>query len=115
MGSAQSVSATLMREIGSLSITLDGLPTSSTVLLGIAGPDGLNTTRNAMTGTGFNLSDVTTGTYTVTPPTVKIHGKTYTAQPQSVVVNSGSTPATINIVYSGKATDLTPILMLLLD
>ena len=115
MGSAQSVSATLMREIGSLNITLDGLPASSTVLLGITGPGGLNTTHNSMTGTGFNLSDVSTGTYTVTPPTVKINGRTYTAPPQSVVVNSGSTPATINIVYSVKATDLTPILMLLLD
>ena len=75
----------------------------------------MNNTHNSMTGTGFNLSDVATGTYTVTPPTVKINGRTYTAPPQSVVVNSGSTPATINIVYSVKATDLTPILMLLLD
>jgi hypothetical protein len=67
-----------------------------------------------MTGTGFNLSDVPTGTYTVTPPAVTISGRNYAAPPQSAVVNFGTT-ATINVKYRVNAVDLTPILMLLLD
>ncbi len=114
MSSAQSVTANLMRQIGSLSVTLGGLPASSTALLAITGPDAYSTTHSTLTGTGFNLSDVPTGTYTVTPPNVIISGRTYTAPPQSAVVNFGTT-ATINVTYRVKAGDLTPILMLLLD
>ena len=96
---AASVSAQFTRQIGSLSVTLDGLPAGTTAALAITGPDGYNATQTVLTGTGVNLSDVVTGTYTVTPPTVTVSSSTYTASVQSATVTFGGT-ATINIVYT---------------
>ena len=102
MSSAQNVTAQFTRQIGSLSVTLGGLPSGSVVTLGIAGPDGYSTTRATLTGTGFNLSDVPTGTYTVTAPATTVNTTTYNAPSQSGVVSFGLT-TTINITYSSAA------------
>ena len=102
MSAAQSVTAQFTRQMGSLSVTLGGLPAGSSVNLGITGPDGFSTTNATLTGTGFNLSDVGTGTYTVTPPLTVIGGTTYSAPVQSVAVTFGAT-STINVIYSAPA------------
>jgi FG-GAP-like repeat/Divergent InlB B-repeat domain/FG-GAP repeat len=99
MSAAQSVTASFARDMGSLSVSLGGLPAGSSVTLGITGPDGYNALYTMTTGTGVTFSDVPTGTYTVTPPIATISGSTYSAPSQSAVVNAvGST--TINVTYS---------------
>ena len=108
MTAARSVSAQFTRQMGSLSVTLGGLPAGTSVTLGITGPDGFNTTHAMLTGTGFNLSDVATGTYTVTPPLTTVGSTTYSAPVQSVAVNFGTT-GTINVTYSVQAPALPPI------
>jgi hypothetical protein len=103
MNAAKTVFASFTRQIGSLSVELGGLPAGTSVLLGITGPDGFNTTRNTTTGTGFNFSDVGTGTYMVTAPLTTVGGATYSAPPQSAVVNFGTT-TTIIVTYVLQAT-----------
>ena len=102
MNSSQSVTALFARAIGSLSVTLGGLPAGSVVTLGITGPDGFSITNAMMTGTGFNLSDVPTGTYTMTAPATTVNTTTYNAPSQSGAVNFGLT-TTINITYNSAA------------
>ena len=102
MNSTQSVTALFARAIGSLSVTLGGLPSGAVVTLGISGPDGYSITQSVLSGTGFNLSDVPTGTYTVTAPTTSIGNTTYNAPIQSAPVNFGLT-TTINVTYSSAA------------
>ena len=102
MSAARSVTAQFTRQMGLLSVTLGGLPAGTVVTLGITGPDGFNTTASMLTGTGFNLSDVGTGTYTVTPPPTTVGSTTYSAPVQSVAVNVGAT-RTINVTYSAPA------------
>ena len=106
MSSAKSVSASFSRSMGSLSLTLGGLPFGESVTLGITGPDGFNTTQTMTTGTGLNYSDVPTGTYTVTAPVKNVGGTTYapTAPSQSAAVNFGVT-TTINVTYSLQAAE----------
>ncbi len=91
-------------QVGSLSVTLGGLPAGTQVTLGITGPGGFNLSPTLMTGTGVNYSDVATGTYTVTAPTTPAGGQIYVpnAVSQSATVTSGAT-ATINVVYSAAA------------
>ena len=116
MSSAQSVNAQFTRQIGSLSVTLGGLPAGSVVTLSITGPNGFSITNNVMTGTGFNLSAVSTGTYTVTAPSKMIAGVYYqpNARTQSAVVNAGTT-ATISVTYRVGVLPLIPIINFLLD
>jgi hypothetical protein len=102
MNSAQSVTAQFARATGSLSVTLAGLPAGSIVTLTIAGPDGFSSTNNVLVGTGFNLSDVPTGAYSVSAPATTVGVTTYNAPTQSAVVSFGST-ATINVVYSSAS------------
>ncbi len=99
MNAAKSVTAQFSRDMGSLSITLTGLPSGTTATLGLTGPDGLNTTYTLLTGTGVNLSDVPTGTYTVSAPPITVGGTLYTAfaPTQSAVVMC--TTATIAVGY----------------
>lgn len=101
MNAAKSVSAGFLREFGSLSLTLGGLPAGSSVTLGITGPDGFNTTRTMTTGFGTNFSDVGTGTYTVTAPLTTVAGSSYApnAASQNAVVTFGTT-TTVNVTYS---------------
>jgi VCBS repeat-containing protein len=108
MNQARSVTAAFSRDLGSLSLTVGGLPAGNSVLLGITGPDGFNQTRTVLTGTGVNLSDVPTGVYTVTAPTTSINGTTYVpAQAtQSVTVNFGLT-ATAPVTYSAAVSQQT--------
>lgn len=102
MDAAKSVTTQFTRQIGSLSVALGGLPNGTLVTLGITGPDGFNITRDVLTGTGFSLSDVPTGLYTVTGPVATVGGGTYSAPVQSAVVNVSS-PPTITITYSLQA------------
>jgi hypothetical protein len=108
MSTAQTVTASFAREMGSLSVTLSGLPSGTSVDLNITGPDGFNVTRNTLTGTGFSFSDVGTGMYTVTAPNTTVSGTQYTAPLQSATVDFGTHP-TINVVYSAPASPPTNV------
>jgi hypothetical protein len=101
---AATVNAQFAREIGSLSYTVNGLPTGSSATLSITRPDGSTSSATVLTGTGQNLSDVVTGAYTVSAPNVTVSGVTYApAQAvQTVNVTFGAT-ATVNVVYSALA------------
>ena len=68
LNAALSVSASFQREIGSLSYTVTGLPSGTSVTLGLTGPEGFSTLKTLLTGTGQSLSDVVTGAYTLTAP-----------------------------------------------
>jgi hypothetical protein len=100
MTTAKSVNAQFAREIGSLDITLSGLPTGTTAALGLTGPDGLNITYSLTTGTGIFLSDVVTGTYTINAPPITVGSTLYTAftPTQSATVTFGGT-ATFAVSY----------------
>ena len=101
MNAAQTVNASIMRDNGSLTVNLSGLPASTTVDLAITGPDGFNLTRSTTTGFGFNLSDVPTGMYMVTAPNTTVLGTAYAAPSQSDTVNFGAT-AMIDIMYAHR-------------
>jgi hypothetical protein len=103
MNSAQTVNASIMRDQGSLSVILDGLPAGTSVDLAITGPDAYNLTRSLTTGFGFNLSDVPTGMYMVTAPNTTVLGTAYAAPSQGDTVNFGTT-STIHITYTQQGT-----------
>jgi Zn-dependent metalloprotease len=84
--------------VGSLSITVAGLPAGVSGPVNVTGPGGFNNTYTIMTGTGVNLSDVSAGSYTVTPANVT-SGGTYTAPVQTPTVTAGNT-TTVNVVYT---------------
>jgi uncharacterized repeat protein (TIGR02543 family) len=77
MNTASSVTASFSRELGSLDLSVTGLPASSKATLGVTGPDNYNLPQTITTGTGVNLSDVPTGVYTITAPDVIVNGTTY--------------------------------------
>ena len=99
MNAAKTVNASFMREMGSLSVTVTGLPPGNSADLSITGPDGFNLTPTVPSGMGVNYSDVGTGTYTVSAPILTISGTDYSAPMQSAMVNFGTT-STINVVYA---------------
>jgi Fibronectin type III domain len=101
MTQARTVNAPFYREIGSLSMTVAGLPAGNSVTLGVTGPDGFSNTFTIMTGTGMNLSDVVTGLYTVTAPNTTVSGVPYSpTQPTyNGTVTFGNT-TTIDVVYT---------------
>jgi hypothetical protein len=99
MSSARSVNAQFSRGIGSLSITLAGaLPAGVSANLTITGPDGFSNTRALQTGLGISLSDVPTGSYTVTAQTITLGNRAYTAPPQNATVNFGVT-TNVSVTY----------------
>jgi hypothetical protein len=108
MSSAQTVTASFPRDIGSLSVTLSGLPTGTSVDLNITGPDGFDVTRSSLTDRGFSYSDVVTGTYTVIGPNTTVSGTEYTAPSQSATVDFGTHP-TINVVYTAPTSPPTNV------
>ena len=116
MSSAQSVAAQFTRQLGSLNVTLSGLPASGSVALAITGPDSYSTSNIVTTGTTLNLSNLPTGTYTVNAPSKTISGVYYqaNARTQSVVVNVGVT-ATITVTYGVGVPPLIPIIDFLLQ
>ena len=75
MSAAKSAFASFARQFGTLRLTLAGLPNASSVTIGIVGPDGFNTTRTLTEGFGVDLSDVPTGTYTITAPNTTVAGQ----------------------------------------
>jgi len=106
MNAAQTVTATFnaANQVGSLSLTVGGLPSGNSATLSITGPGGFSTTRTIITGTGVSLSDVAVGTYTVGAPNVTVGATTYVpnAASQTANVTFGGT-ATVNVVYSAAA------------
>ena len=116
MSTAQNVTAQFTRQLGSLSVTLSGLPAGGSVALAISGPDGYSSSNIVTTGTTLNLSNLPTGTYTVNAPSKTIVGVYYqpTATRQSVAVNVGMT-ATVTVTYSVAIPPLIPIVDFVLD
>ena len=116
MSSAQSVTAQFTRQLGSLSVTVVGLPAGGSVALAITGPDGYSTSNVVTTGITLTLSNLPTGTYTVNAPSKTISNVYYqaSARTQSVVVNVGTT-ATITVTYSVAVLPLIPIIDFVLD
>ena len=120
MNAAQSVSAQFTRQLGSLGITLGGLPAGSSVSVIITGPDSYNSTSALITGTLLTLSNLPTGTYTASAPTTTLAGIRYVpgVASQSPVVNTGVT-AGITVTYSSAGPalpyPLSAILFFLLD
>lgn len=100
MNAAQNATATFntAQSFGTLNLQVSGLPSGNSATLTITGPDGFNQQRTILTGTGQSLSDVVTGTYTVTAPSVVVNGTTYNPNPasQNVTVTTGSATASVN-------------------
>ncbi|HEU4743178.1 MAG TPA: hypothetical protein VFS50_16395 [Meiothermus sp.] len=94
---AQTVTAAFAapQSLGSLSLEVSGLPSGNSATLTITGPNGFSQNRTLLTGTGQTLSDVPTGTYTVTAPSVVVSTVTYNPSPasQNVTVTPGSVTA----------------------
>ena len=116
MSSAQSVAALFTRQLGSLNVTLSGLPAGGSVALAITGPDGYSTSNIVTTGSTLALGNLPTGAYTVNAPSKTIGSVYYqaSARTQSVVVNVGTT-ATITVTYSVAVLPLIPIIDFVLD
>lgn len=110
MSAAQSVTATFNTtntgSLGSLSLEVSGLPAGSSATLTITGPGGFSQTRTILTGTGQTLSDVSTGAYTVSAPSVVVGGTTYNPSPatQNVTVTTGSVTARVAYAQAPSAT-----------
>lgn len=107
MSAAQTVTAAfnLAQSFGTLSLQVSGLPSGNSATLAITGPSGFSQQRTIMTGTGQSLSDVVTGTYTVTAPSVVVNGTTYNPNPasQNVTVTTGSVTASVNYTQAPAA------------
>lgn len=107
MSAAQTVTAAfnLAQSFGTLSLQVSGLPSGNSATLTITGPSGFSQQRTIMTGTGQSLSDVVTGTYTVTAPSVVVNGTTYNPNPasQNVTVTTGSATASVNYTQAPAA------------
>ena len=108
MNATQSVTASFTAapppQVGSLTLTVNGLPAGSSATLGLTGPGGFSSSPTLLTGTGQNLSDIAVGSYAVTAPNVTVVNAVYTpnAPFQSATVTAGGN-ATINVVYSAVA------------
>jgi len=107
MNAAQNVTAAFntAQSFGTLNLQVTGLPSGNSATLTITGSDGFNQQRTILTGTGQSLSDVVTGTYTVTAPSVVVNGTTYNPNPasQSVTVTTGSATASVNYTQAPAA------------
>ncbi|WP_297561901.1 fibronectin type III domain-containing protein [Meiothermus sp.] len=107
MNAAQNVTATFntAQSFGTLNLQVTGLPSGNSATLTITGPNGFNQQRTILTGTGQSLSDVVTGTYTVTAPSVVVGGVTYNPNPASQTVNvtTGSATASVNYTQAPAA------------
>ncbi|MGK0617432.1 InlB B-repeat-containing protein [Meiothermus cerbereus] len=107
MNAAQNVTATFntAQSFGTLNLQVSGLPSGNSATLTITGPDGFNQQRTILTGTGQSLSDVVTGSYTVTAPSVVVSGTTYNPNPasQNVAVTTGSATASVNYTQAPAA------------
>ena len=116
MSAATTVTAQFTRQLGSLSVTVGGLPAGGSVALAITGPDGYSTSNVVTTGSTLTLGNLPTGTYTVNAPSKTIGSVYYqaSARTQSVVVNVGTT-ATITVTYGVGVLPLIPIIDFLLD
>lgn len=107
MSAAQTVTAAfnLAQSFGTLNLQVSGLPSGNSATLTITGPSGFSQQRTIMTGTGQSLSDVVTGTYTVTAPSVVVNGTTHNPNPasQNVTVTTGSATASVNYTQAPAA------------
>ncbi len=107
MNAAQSVTATFntAQSFGTLNLQVSGLPSGNSATLTITGPDGFSQQRTILTGTGQSLSDVVTGIYTITAPSVVVSGTTYNPNPasQNVTVTTGSATASVNYTQAPAA------------
>jgi len=107
MSAAQTVTATFntAQSFGTLNLQVSGLPSGNSATLTITGPDGFSQQRTILTGTGQSLSDVVTGVYTVTAPSVVVSGTTYNPNPasQNVTVTTGSATANVNYTQASTA------------
>ncbi len=108
MNAAQTVTATFntAQSFGTLNLQVSGLPSGNSATLTITGPGGFNQQRTILTGTGQSLSDVMTGIYTVTAPSMVVSGTTYNPSPasQNVTVTTGSATASVNYTQAPAAT-----------
>lgn len=108
MNAAQTVTATFdtAQSFGTLNLQVSGLPSGNSATLTITGPGGFNQQRTILTGTGQSLSDVVTGIYTVTAPSVVVSGTTYNPNPasQNITVTSGSATASVNYTQAPATT-----------
>ena len=102
MSAAQSVTATFNTapSLGSLSLEVSGLPSGNSATLTVTGPGGFSQQRTILSGTGQTLSDVVTGSYTVSAPSVVVGSTTYNPNQasQTVTVNTGNT--TVSVTYA---------------
>lgn len=100
MNAAQNVTATFntAQSFGTLNLQVSGLPSGNSATLTITGPSGFSQQRTILSGTGQSLSDVVTGSYTVTAPSVVVSGTTYNPNPasQNITVTTGSATASVN-------------------
>jgi hypothetical protein len=84
---------------GSLSLTVNGVPSGASAAITVTGPDGY---AQPMTASA-TLSTLTPGSYTVTASTISSGGSSYTPTPssQSVAVIAATTAATASVTYAG--------------
>ena len=87
---------------GNLSIAVSGLPAGSPANLTVTGPDGYN---QAVTGS-LTLTQLATGTYTVTANNVAVGAAVYGGTPPTQTVSVGGSTATASILYSTGAGNL---------
>lgn len=108
MSAAQSVTATFnaAASFGTLNLEVSGLPSGNSATLNVSGPGGFNQNHTILSGTGKSLSDVVTGTYTVSAPSVVVGGTTYNPNPssQSVTVTTGSVTASVAYAQAPSTT-----------
>jgi Metallo-peptidase family M12B Reprolysin-like len=87
---------------GNLSITVAGLPTGSSAAITVTGPDGYS---QSVAGTQI-LTQLVSGTYTVTASSVTVGSTVYSATPASQSVAVGSSTANASILYGSGAGNL---------
>jgi hypothetical protein len=92
--------STVTQSFGSLTLEVVGLPSGNSADLSISGPNGLRQTRSILTGTGSTYSDVTSGSYTVSAPSVVVAGRTYNPNPASQTLTVGTGNATARVSYT---------------
>lgn len=108
LSAAQSVTATFnaASSFGTLNLEVNGLPSGNSATLTVTGPGGFNQNHTILSGTGKSLSDVVTGSYTVSAPSVVVGGTTYNPNPasQNVTVTSGSVTASVAYTQAPSTT-----------
>ncbi len=116
MSTATTVTAQFTRQLGSLNVTLGGLPAGGSVSLAISGPDGYSTSQIVTTGTTLNLSNLPTGTYLVNAPAKTISTVFYLPNLglNSAAVNAGIT-TNITITYRVALNSVAPVIYFLLE